>query len=151
MSGFGATPFGTGPYGLGTPATSSSNAGVPLPNELGVTQSGRYINPRTRQYEYDANGRAKGMPAVQQLVELAMLTVSGSSAMAPLGEDAPNGVIGTNFVARTTEAIERALARLVSDKLIEITSIEINTANRPIFRVVRWTDLTTGIEQELRL
>ena len=151
MPGFGTTPFGSGPYGIGTPATSSTNEGKPLTDAKGVRFGSRYINPRTRQYEMNANGRYVGMSSVQQLVELAALTLIGTSAMQALGEDAPSGVIGTNYVARTTEAIERAFARLVREKLIEINSIDIRPESRPVFRLVRWTDLTTGIEQELRI
>lgn len=143
--------MGTAPYGLGTPATSSANAGVLLPNDKGETQGSRYINPRTRQYEYDSNGRAKGMPNVQQLVELALLTVRGTSAQTDLGVEEPSGVIGANFVERRKTSINQALSRLVTDKMIEVLSVDVDVDRRPIFTLVRWRDLTTSIERESQL
>lgn len=149
MAGFGVAPFGSSPYGLGTPATTAAdNSGVVLADDLGVQHGSRYINPRTRQYEYDAHGRAKGMPNVRQLAMLAFLTIEGSSAMADLGIEEASGVIGVNFVARRKEAIQRAFARLTRDKLLTITSIEVDITRRPTFTLVRWKDLTTEIEHE---
>jgi hypothetical protein len=151
MAGLGHAACGTAPYGLGTPATSSTNGGALLPNERGETQGSRYINPRTRRYEYDEHGRAKGMPNVQQLVLMAFMTIRGSSAMPDLGDEAPSGVIGANFVARRKEAVTRAAAHLVDGNLIEIISIDVDPKARPIFTIVRWRDLTTRIERETKV
>lgn len=151
MAGFGIAPLGTAPYGLGTPATSSTNGGVLLPNDLGETQGSRYINPRTRRYEYDEHGRARGQHNIQHLVQMAFLTIRGTSAMTDLGDYAPDGVIGQNFVSRRKEGITQALSRLTRDKLIAIVSIDVDTRNRPVFTIVRWRDLTTEIEQEITI
>lgn len=151
MAGFGSSPLGTGPYGVGTPATSSANAGLPLADDFGASQGSKYINPRTRSYERDANGRTKGMPNVPHLVQLALLTTRGSSAMTTLGDEAPGGVIGANFVSRRQASIRQSLTRLVDDNMIEIVAIEVYADNRPVFTLVRWRDLTTTLEHEARI
>lgn len=148
MSGFGAAPLGTAPYGLGTPATSSSNSGVLLPDASGATQGSRFLNARTRRYEYGPDGRARGQESVSSLVQMALLTVKGTSAMASLGDEAPSGVIGNNFVARRKASITQALSALTTANTIEIVSLDVLADNRPILTIVRWRDLTTTLEQE---
>lgn len=151
MAGYGTAPFGTAPYGVGTPSTTAGNAGSLLNDTSGATQGSRYINPRTRQYEFDANGRFKGQQNTQSLVQLALLTVLASSSVPGLGETLPSGVIGTNFVKSRKSAISDALSDLVKAKLISIVSIDVDTTRRPVFTVIRWTDLTTGIEQQTQI
>lgn len=151
MAGFGSMPCGSGPYGINTPVTAAGNEGPVLADDLGAVQGARYINPRTRQYEFDANGRYKGMPNVRQLMLLAFLTVKGSSAVPTLGIEEPSGVIGRNFVERRRESIRQAVAPHVRARLVEILSIDIDVTNRPVFTLVRWKDLTTEIEHEDRI
>ncbi len=151
MSGLGTDYLGVGPYGTGTPETAAGNTGLVLSDAYGVSQGSRYINSRTRQYEFDANGRVVGMNNTQHLVQLAMLTVAASSAMVTLGELSPSGVIGAAFVQRRRASVESALAPLVRSKLIEILSIDVDTVNRPVFTRIRWRDLTTTVEQETRI
>lgn len=148
MSGFGISPFGVAPYGLGTPSTSSSNAGSPLTDVNGAQQGSRYIHPQSRRYVFDPNGRAVGAPNVPSLVQLALSTVFGSSSMPSLGDPAPGGVIGSSFDAKRKVAITNALAALVRDKLIVVRSIDVNSKLRPVKVVITWTDLTTRLEQE---
>ncbi len=151
MSGVGAFPLGVGPYGIGTPDAAPVNAGTALTDAFGAVQGSRFINPRTRQYEFDANGRIKGMPGVANLVEMAFLTVDGSSAVNGLGIAPASGVIGANFIQRRTQQIQDALAQLVKAKLIEVVSVSVDATSRPIQSVVRWRDLTTQTEQESRV
>lgn len=148
MSGFGTMPFGTQPFGLGTPATAGSNAGALLPDVYGVTQGSRYIDSSIRQYTYGANGNSAGMSNTAQLVLMAVLTVAGSSAQTSLGLENPSGVIGPNFVSQQQTKITNALAALVAAKTIAVTAIDVNVTNRPVSTVVRWVDLTTSQEQE---
>ena len=151
MSGFGIAPYGTAPYGLGTPLTAAGNEGNVLPDATGKSQGSRAINSATRRYEFDSNGRAKGQNNTQQLVQLALLTALGSSAMPRLGEAPMGGVIGANFVQRRKTSIQTALADLVNRKLVSIVSIEVDTSRRPILTLVRWRDLTSSIEQQIAI
>lgn len=151
MSGVGGSPMGAFPYGLGTILPASDNGGVILPDAFGVTQGSRFINARTRSYEYDEHGRAKGMSNVASLVQMCLLMAKGSSAMADLGEVAPSGVIGANFVSRRKSEIKQALKRLVDTKTIAIVSIDVDVKSRPVFTIIRWRDMTTLIEGTTRL
>lgn len=151
MSGFGIARYGTAPYGLGTPLTAAGNEGNVLADDTGKSQGSRVINSRTRRYEFDENGRAKGQINTQALVQLALLTVLGSSAMPRLGEEPSGGVIGANFAQKRKASIQSALADLVRRKLISVVSIEVDTKRKPIFTLVRWRDLTTDIEQQIAI
>jgi hypothetical protein len=151
VSGFGNSPLGASPYGLGTPSTAAGNAGSPLTDATGAGYGSRYINPATRQYEFDANGRIKGMPDVASMVQLVVQTTLGTSAVSTLGDSPPGGVIGRNYAQRRTQSLNDALASLVAQKLIAIVSITVDTTVRPITAVVTWRDLTTQTEHELSI
>ncbi len=148
MGGFGTAPFGTAPYGVGTPSTAGGNVGSVLSDAFGASQGSRRVGTKTRQYEYDANGRAKGRGNTESLVLMALTTIAGSSAQAALGDAAPSGVIGANFVARRTASIRQALGDLVKAKSVAIISIDVDVTRRPVFTLIRWRDLTTQSEQE---
>lgn len=146
-TGAGRSSAGVSPYGIGTPAVSDTNGGVPTPNTFAESQGSRYIDSKTRQYVYNSDGRAKGQANIPHLVQMAFLTVAGSSAMPRLGVLQAGGVIGNNFVSQRTQAIQAALKYLVDSSLIEIVEITVDAKIRPVFTRVRWRDLTTLVEQ----
>ena len=151
MSGAGRSKAGVSPYGIGTPAVSSANGGAALPDATGAQQGSRYLDPLLRVYVYDANGRAKGAANVPHLVQLALFTTIGTSAMTSLGAVAPSGVIGSGFDAKRKQTINSALKHLVDAKLISIKSIDVDSKSRPVHVKVTWIDLTTSVEQETRV
>jgi hypothetical protein len=147
--GLGTSPLGTGPYGYGTPPVAPSPDGPLFADAtLGTTGTGRFIDPVTRQYVFDANGRIAGQGTVPQKVFLAYATVKGSSISATLGEDYSEvQTIGDDFIKiMTAKAIEPVQA-LIDAKLLAIDSVSVERSgtSAAIIRV-NWKDLTTGRE-----
>jgi len=140
MSGAGSSPFGSSPYGIGSPPTSTGRAGTLLTDSVGAPQGSRYINPATRRWEFDSNGRPIGMPNAGHMVLMSLTTVLGSSAWDG-GLPAPGGVIGSNFEATRVQEIQNVLKPLVDDGTIEIVSITVNTKSRPVLTTILWKDL----------
>ena len=151
MAGAGLQPAGLSPAGVGTSTPSAPNAGVPLhdPNTLGVSLSGRYIDPQLRQYVFDANGRTYGMTEARQLVHMAVNTTLGRSATKDLGHEMYKvDRITDSFEQRVQNVYTNALADLVNRKLIAIVSIEVtrnpNSSPSRAFVLLKYQDLTTG-------
>jgi hypothetical protein len=158
-NGFGSAPYGTGPYGIGTPFAVPSSAGRVLEDETGRQLSGRRINPLTRQYDYASNGRAIGQTTVYQMVQLACRTDESSSAAIDLGHRLRSiRDVGDNFERQVEAVYRHALAQLVADGLIEFMGTKVerdpNFPNRTKVRV-RFRDLTasndSAPEQEIEI
>jgi hypothetical protein len=149
MSGFGSQGFGSTPYGIGSPVGSSARGGTILRDEkTGMPQGSRRLNPATRDYSIDSNGRALGANNVRALVELALATVRGSSAMVALGQTIGSiDRIGASFRYRIRDAVAGAVKHLTDRGLIEIqrTAVEDISPGKVLVRVF-WRDLTTGEE-----
>lgn len=151
MTGAGLAPAGTFLAGFGYQETPARDRSQALTDDFGRRHGARYIDPLTRRYAIDANGRYKGMSNIAQLVELAFLTQAGSSSMPALGLAPAGGVISNGFVAERKEAIRNALSSLTQSGLVELVSIDVDISRRPTMTLVRWRDLTTSTEQESRL
>jgi len=149
--GAGGCPAGSSSAGYGVPdkANVPNNAILPLPIN-GLPQTGRAIDPTTKSYTFTADGRIVGAPTVQQLVQLALTTVQGSSCIPPLGQTL--SLIrekGTNYAQQVTAAITNALANLVKNKLVQIVSITVQqypSSPDAGIAILQWIDLTTGIQ-----
>jgi hypothetical protein len=151
MSGFGSQPFGSSPYGIGTPAVAPELGGSILRDEAnGLSTGSRKIDPRTRDYVLDANGRILGMSDTKQLVLLAVSTDKGSSAMRELGQVLRSiDRITTNFSRRVDSTLRAAVQHLVNRRLIEVVGSEVQVLRSGVaFARFRWRDLTTGREEE---
>ena len=148
MSGFGSQPFGSSPYGIGTPSTAPEQGGKILRDLFtGETQGSRRIDPLTKDYVLDDFGRIVGMVDVQQLVLLAVSTDKGSSAVRQLGQDLKKiDRIGTNTVRRIDVTLRAAVQHLVDRDLIEVVDTKV-TVVRPgvVLANLRWRDLNTGL------
>jgi len=147
MPGFGSQPYGSSPYGIGTPTTATSPGGAVLRHPEAATQTGsRRIDPVTRDYVTDENGRTLGMGDVQQLVAIAFATVKNSSAVQGLGQDLSSiESITDNVDRRVAEVIESALAHLTQRKLVELIGVTTTRLHSGALRInVRWRDLTSG-------
>lgn len=153
MSGFGAAPLGTAPYGVGTPSTTAVPAGTLFKDPNSTAQfSGKLIDPRTHQYVYDpATGLPLGMTKCQQIVYLAANTVKKSSVVAGIGHELGKlETIGDDHQKRVYDAFSNALADAVRRKLITLLSVDIaRVGPSGTYTHVRFKDLTTGLEDEV--
>ena len=149
--GAGLAPAGSAAAGYGVPDSAHvpNNAVLPLPIN-GLPQTGRAINPQTKSYTFTADGRIVGAPTVQQLVQLALITVRGSSCVATLGNTVSQiQEKGTSYAQLVTSAITDALADLIKDKQVQIASITVQDyPNKPdaATATLKWIDLSTGIQ-----
>lgn len=152
--GAGFAPAGASSAGYGVPDAPPMPSTAPLPDQqTGVPQTGRFIDPVTKDYAFAPDGRMYGMGTVPQLVQLALTTTFGSSAVPSFGERFT--LIqekGANFQQQIASAVANCLADLVKRKLVLIKSvqgIEPGLQGNPDagLGIVKWVDLTTGIEQ----
>lgn len=147
MSGFGSQPFGSSPYGIGTPAAATESGGSILRDETtGQAWGSRKIDPVTKDYVLDDNGRILGMSDVHQLVLLAVSTTKGSSAMRQLGQEI-KGIdrITTNFVRRVDTTLRAAVQHLVDKELIEVLGVTVDVVRPGVTLArLRWRDLASG-------
>jgi len=152
MLGAGAAPAGIAAagYGLSSSATAPQNAVLPDP-QSGLPQTGRAIDPATGDYILTADGRTLGMSTAQQLVQLAISTTLGSSAVASLGQ-ALSAIKEKRpgFQRQAATAVQAALANAISSGVIALLSVKvIEPKTNPDAAVIEfvWKDLTTGIVQ----
>ena len=151
MSGFGSQPFGSSPYGIGTPATAPEDGGALLRDvDTGQTRGSRKVDPFTRDYVVDTNGRLVGMGNTKQLVLLAVSTKQGSAAMRQLGQTLRDiDRISPNFQRRVDHALRDAVQHLVNSNLIEVVGTEVEVLRPGVaFARLRWRDVETGLEDE---
>lgn len=149
MSGIGDSPFGLGPYGLGTPAVAPAQGGALLVDQAGEGQGSRYIDGRTRDFVADQYGRLVGMGNTKQLVQLAVSTEYGSAATIDLGHKLREiQRISDNFTKAVDNVLRTALRKLTDGGLIAILSIDVQRLRSQggAFARVRWRDLQTGVE-----
>ena len=73
--GAGLSPFGLSYAGYGSPATTNPLNKTILIDDFGQPGQVRLIDPVTKDYRFNSNGRIVGGNGIQQLVYLALLTV----------------------------------------------------------------------------
>lgn len=154
MAGVGLQPAGLTPAGVGTPALAPFTAGTVQRSAVnGLSTGARSIDPKTKQYVFDANGRVTGMTSTQQLVQLAVSTTLGSSAVRTLGQSlAKIDRITSNFTRRITDVYTLALGDLVARRLIAIKSIDVQQVQGSrAFVLIKWADLSTGSEEVIKI
>lgn len=157
MSGFGHQPAGSSSAGWGTPGLADAPCGDILRDpSTGRRMGSRRINPKTRDYEMDACGRIVGDHEIRHLVQMAVHTLQGSSAMRALGLSTTGmSRITGDFERRLLNAVSNAVAHLVDAKLIEVVGISEYRASTSgglregqVYARFRWRDLTTKQEHE---
>lgn len=137
------------PYGSGTSSAAPVAGGGLLINKSTNESTGsRFIDPRTKDYVLDANGKALGMNDVAQLVHVAVSTDRGSSAVRNLGQElARIDRISPNFARRVSDTLVGCVQHLVDLGLIEVVDIFVDTVKyvpgRAYARLV-WRDLTVN-------
>lgn len=149
--GAGLCPAGIAPAGYGVPDTVGPPASIPLPDpKTGLAQTGRFLDPTTKDYAFTSDGRLQGMPTVRQLVQLAIKTTLGSSALIDLGIDMKRiRDKADGFDQKVTSVLTDAIAPLVRQGLVQIDSVEVFDEPNPdaAIGILNWTDLTTGQPQ----
>jgi hypothetical protein len=158
MSGAGLQKAGLTSAGYGTPATASGIAGGFLRDtKTGEPLGARKIDPLTRDYVLDSNGRILGVGYVKHVVQMSLQTEEGSAVVQEMGHR-------LRTIERITPGIERqilailtkAVQPLINQGLIEVVGFDHFVAGDgkngvPRGRVhgrFRWRDLTTGEEAE---
>jgi hypothetical protein len=160
-TGVGMQPAGSTSAGYGVAPTATGLGGAFLRDiRTGEVQFARYVNPTTRDYELDENGRMLGMGYVRQCVQLSVHTELGSCVVQAMGQR-------LRSLKRITSGFERLFLYVLSDAvqpLIEQGLIEVVgfTAYRAgdntnglmrgaVYGRFLWRDLTTGQEHEERI
>ena len=153
MPGLGRSPLGTGPYGYGTPDAAPATGGDALTGDNGQRFGSRRIDPVTGQYVFDDWGRAVGAPDMHQMVYLAVATTLGSSTDPTLGNDVRSiQDITANHAQRVEAKLRAALEHLTADGRIAIVSVDTRRLGETrTATVLRWRDLTTGTEHDMRV
>jgi len=151
--GAGACPAGSSAAGYGVPDKGTQPNSSILPDALtGLPQPGRLIDPTSQDYVFTSDGRLEGFGAVDQLVQLALRTQIGTSAIATLGIDMTQATEqGADFQRRVATMVANALGPLVNQKLVQIVSVTLQqTPSNPDagVAIVKWRDLTLGTENE---
>lgn len=144
MAGFGAMPFGGGPFGLATP---------PAPAEATTGGGGsRFIDPTSKDYGVDsATGQYAQMPPTRQQVLIALTTLFNSSGVTNFGVRLPKRM-GDTFEAECKSAVASALRHLTEiQKVIRVDLVKIDKGAGGRARItVQWFDLVTGQRDQLQ-
>jgi hypothetical protein len=157
MAGFGNQPAGSSPAGWGTPAIADVSGGTILRDTAtGKRLGSRKINPTTRDYALDENGRILGEADVRHLVQMAITTLKDSSAVRSLGLSTTGmSRITGDFERRLLGAVTDAVKHLVTGGLITVLGISQYRASVSgglregrVYARFRWRDLTTSQEHE---
>lgn len=131
--GLGVSPLGSGPYGVGTPATAPTPGGAVNRGPFGLQYGSPLISedPATRgQYVYDEFGRRVGQPDGEHMVTLAMRTKRGSCCVQSLGQRFDEvRKITDSFENEQKAYTQEAFAGLVSRKVVEIVSVKADGRN----------------------
>ena len=149
--GAGLAPAGLAAAGYGVPDTTTIPNNACLPDPLtGLPQTGRLLDPITKDYVFTADGRLQGTPTSRQLMQLAVRTTLGSSASPTLGMDM-SGVSekGGDYSRRVASAVSSAVAPIVQRGLVTVNSVTIQDAAQSgapdaTIATVLWTDNMTG-------
>lgn len=156
MTGAGTQPAGTSSAGLGESDAATTQDGAFLRDtHTGASLGARKIDPITKDYVLDANGRILGQDYVQHAVQMSLTTSRGSSAVGTLGHRlATLDRITPNFERRVLAILTEAVAPLVQLGYVEVlgfTSVVVGDGRNGLVRGsfygrFRWRDLTTSRE-----
>lgn len=158
MSGAGTQPAGMSSAGYGEPSTATGISGAFLRDtKTGKSLGARKIDPLTRDYVLDANGRILGVGYVQHVVQMSLHTEEGSAVVQEMGHRLRTIERITPNVERQILAIlTKAVQPLINQGLIEVLGFSHFVAGTGVNGLPRgrvhgrfsWRDLTTGQEHE---
>jgi len=158
MSGAGTQPAGTTSAGYGEPSTATEVGGAFLRDtKTGKSLGARKVDPHTRNYVMDANGRILGVNSVRAAVQLSLHTERGSAVVQDMGHR-------LREIERITPSTERqilaaltaAVQPLIAQGLIEVVGFKNFRAGDDkngmrrgaVYGRFLWRDLTTDQEHE---
>lgn len=155
--GAGIQAAGTTSAGFGVATGAVAAGGAFLRNtKNGESLGARRIDPNTRDYVLDENGRILGLDYVKHAVQMSIHTERGSSAVPNLGQRLRElDRITPNFEKRVLAVLTEALEPLIRLGYIEVLGFSQFTIGSSanglprgaIYGRLRWRDLTTGEEQ----
>ncbi len=157
MAGVGLQSAGTSSAGYGSISPINPNSGRVLRDPLVVGSSGsRRIDPFTRDYVVDTDGRLSGMPNVPQLVQLAITTEFNTSAPRGMGHKLKSiDRVTANFEQVVLSVLTNALKRLVDLRLVEVVGFSSFKSGKKdglqpgqTYGRLQWRDLTTNTVHE---
>ena len=158
MPGIGKQTAGSSPAGYGEAVPSTPQGGAFLRDpKTGRTLGARRINPNTRDFEVDENGRILGIDSVKHAVQMSIHCEQGSAADTRTGQRLRSlDRITPNFDKRVLSILTEALQPLITSGMIEVLGFiafkvgdDRNGMRRgAIYGRLRWRDLTTGQEHK---
>jgi hypothetical protein len=156
MSGAGIQAAGTTSAGFGTPSTATVPEGAFLRDtKTGRSLGARQIDPNTRDYVLDTNGRILGVNYVRHVVQMSVHTERGSSAVQEMGHRLRTiQRITPNIEQQILTTLTEAVQSLINQGLIEVIGFThfvagdgVNGLNRgAVYGRFQWRDLTTNLE-----
>ena len=149
--GAGLCPAGLAAAGYGVVDTGTAPLNALLPDvRTGLPRTGRAIDTVKKDYVMQSDGRLQGFDTVPQLVQLALSTALGSSAIQNLGIDWTKAQEkGSDFQRQLATIVANALAPLVAQKLVEVRAVIVSEPpSNPDAGVgfVKWFDMTSQTE-----
>ena len=158
MAGVGLAGCGLSPAGFGTPATATVPEGAFLRDtKNGRSLGARKIDPVTKDYVLDDNGRILGVNYVRHVVQMSVHTERGSAVVQAMGHRLRTiDRITPNIEAQILATLTEAVSPLVTQGLIEVVGFshfvagnDLNGLNRgAVYGRFQWRDLTTGLEHQ---
>jgi hypothetical protein len=156
MSGAGLQKAGSTSAGFGTSAAATEPEGAFLRDtRTGKSLGARKIDPNTRDYMLDDNGRVLGLDYVKHAVQMSLHTDHGSSVDTRMGQKLRSlDRITPNFERRVLAVLTEALQPLISLGYVEVlgfTAFTVGTNRNglqrgAVYGRLRWRDLTTKQE-----
>ena len=157
-NGAGLQGAGVTSAGFGTPSTAAVPGGAFLRDtKTGKSFGARKIDPQTRDYVLDSNGRILGVDYVRHVVQMSVHTERYSSAVQEMGHMLRAiDRITPNIEQQIFTTLSEAVQPLVEQGLVEVVGFtnfvagtDLNGMRRgAIYGVFRWRDLTTGLAHE---
>lgn len=159
--GTGISPFGTGAYGYGSPASIPVPGGAPRRDARGVQQNATLlldpVAPGSQSYAmtpglpklrhiFDSFGHRVGAPDVVHMSMLAVATIRGTSIDPSLGQTfADIRKITGSFEQDVRAKVDEAFAQMVDAGLVRVEAVQckIGSGGRA-FNTVTLTDLSTN-------
>lgn len=119
----------------------------------GAVQGSRYINPTTKDFVLDANGKYKGMNATDQSVWLALSTSFNSSSVPGLGNNINRTtvpVITPMLNNQMTSLITQCLSSLIANGFIRLGPISVSqTSTNEVLITFTYFNVSLGQTQPL--
>ncbi len=145
--GAGFSAAGTSPAGTGDVDFATVPSGNLFVDANGVRQACRLIDPASRQYVLNSDGSSSGMASAAQLVQLRIQTLRDSSALPGFGKRNTGGKVNERTARQVKTDVEECLSDLVVGGVIRLVEVTIERAGASrIFGLVKWVDLSSGIE-----